>query len=422
MRIASRVFAAIGVFAFAAAMLFLAVGHDRKAVQGTLILALFGLANMYLWRVLGHGGRYELDGLVVPGAASLDEVQHNDPDSLHLPGPSIFPLVYALSAGLILIGLFTHYGLSYAGLALFVIASAGWIREAVREHRFAQAHGGHDDHLGKFDHAAIELAHRIRAFGSAHGGATANVQHLGRGAARVVLVGADGEWGDLVTGDIAAAQQACTLAGAEAPTVWPSGLGLRMRTDRSTWEQMGGGVAPATIHGPRDGYLQVGARVFLSIGAFAFAASALFMAVGRSRSSIQGSLILAMFGIANVYLYVFMRNARGGPADEAYAAASGISAEQMDPDPAMNPDDIHLPGPSIWPAVFAIAAGMILIGLITNTYISLAGVGLFVLAAAGWIAQAVGEYRLAQSGGGHGEHSVEDGAVPVDHISAAQTH
>ncbi|MDQ1709662.1 MAG: hypothetical protein QOG49_1047, partial [Frankiaceae bacterium] len=101
---------------------------------------------------------------------------------------------------------------------------------------------------------------------------------------------------------------------------------------------------------------------------------------------------------------------------------SGIAAEPMDPAPAMNPDDIHLPGPSIWPAIFSLAAGLILIGLITNPAVSLVGLGLFILAAIGWIAQAVGEYRLAQAGGHGGAHGVDDGAVPVDHVTAGQTH
>lgn len=423
MRTASRVFGAIGIFAFAAAALFAAVGRSRASVQGTIVLALFGIANAYLWRVLGHSGRHDLDGLVVPGAHPLDEVQHNDPESLHLPGPSIYPLVYAVAAGLILVGLFTHYGVSYAGLALFIAASVGWTRQAVAEHRYAQAHGSHDAGHGDrdFDHRAITLAHRIQAFRSLHGATTACVQHLGRGSARIVLVGADGEWGDLVTGDIAAAEQACRLGGVDAPQTWPADLGRRMRTDRAAWERMGG-HAPATAHGPRDGYLQVGARVFLAIGAFAFAAAALFLASGRSRAQVQGTLILAMFGIANVYLYVFMRNARGGPDDHAYAAASGIAAEPMDPAPPMDPEDIHLPGPSIWPAVFSLAAGAIMIGLITNTVVSFVGLGLFLIASVGWIVQAVGEYRLAQAGGHAGHGGADDGAVPVDHVTAGQTH
>jgi hypothetical protein len=129
-----------------------------------------------------------------------------------------------------------------------------------------------------------------------------------------------------------------------------------------------------------------------------------------------------MFGIANVYLYVFMRNARGGPDDAAYAAPSGIAAEPVDPSPPLDPSAIHLPGPSVWPAVFAIAAGSILIGLITSHVLSFIGVGLFALATVGWIAQAVGEYRLALAGGHAGHGGADDGAVPVDHVTAGQTH
>lgn len=421
MRTASRVFGSIGIFAFTAALLFAAVGHNRSAIQGTIVLGLFGVANLYLWRVLGHGGRSEVDGLVVPGAASLDEVQHNDPSSLHLPGPSIFPAVYAVAAGMIMVGLFTNYTVSIIGVVLFVVASIGWGMQAVGEHRYAQAHGGHDGAGHDYGHVAVGIGHEIAAFRAAHGGATANVQHLGRGRGRVVLVGADGQWGDLITDDIAAAQQACALGGVDAPSAWPAGLGARMLTGTESWERMGGYRAVRT-HGPRDGYTQVGARVFLGIGVFAFSAAALFALSGRNKSTIQGTLILAMFGIANLYLYVFMRNARGGLDDAQYAAASGIAAEPLDPAPAMDPDAIHLPGPSIWPAVFAVAAGCMLIGLITNTYVSLVGVGLFLTATVGWISQAVGEHRLALSGGHAGHGGTEAGPVPVDHVTARQSH
>lgn len=420
MRTASRVFGAISLFAFFAAALFLIGGRDRAAVQGTVVLALFGLANAYLWRVLGTHGRGETDGLVIPGAPSLDEVQHNDPAALHLPGPSIFPLVYSVAGGLILVGLAFNLALVAVGIGLFVVASIGWGVEAVREYRYALEHGTHGDQHHDVDHAAAAAAHRIAAFRSAHGGATASVQHLGRGAARIVLVGDDGEWGEVYVRDVAIGEQACALAGVSAGG-WAAGVGSRMRTGPELWDRMGGGVATLP-HGPRDGYLQVGARVFLSIAIFAFFAAALFLIGGRDRSAAQGTLILSMFGIANIYLYIFMRNARGGPDDRRYASASGIAAEPMEPEPAMDPDDIHLPGPSIWPAVFAVGGGLILVGLITSLVVSFVGIGLFVVASAGWAAQAVGEYRLALRGGhgGHGGHGGGhgDSAAPVDHVTA----
>jgi hypothetical protein len=386
-----------------------------------LVLMLFALANGYLWRVLGHSGGRELDGLVVPGAHPLDEVHVNDPASIHLPGPSIFPAVYAVAAGCILIGLLINHVISFIGVALFLVASIGWALQAVGEHRLALAHGTHHDPGADFDRVTVDLAHRISTFRSLHGGASASVQHLGRGAARIVLVGGDGQWGDLVTADAASAEQACALGGVESAVTWPATLGARMRSDHDSWARMGGHSAPAP-HGPRDGYTQTGARVFLSIGAFAFFAAALFAIGGHNKGAIQGTLILTMFGIANVYLYIFMRNARGGPDDATYAAASGIAAEAVDPAPPLDPNAIHLPGPSVWPAVFAIAAGSILIGLITSHVLSFIGVGLFALATVGWIAQAVGEYRLALAGGHAGHGGADDGAVPVDHVTAAQTH
>jgi hypothetical protein len=425
MRTASRVFGAISIFAFAAAALFATGARSRTSIQGALVLSLFGLANAYLWRVLGHQGRHELDGLVVPGAPSLDDVQHNDPEALHLPGPSVFPAVYAVAAGLILIGLITSIGVSVAGLGLFVVASIGWGVQAIREHAFAEAHAGHQPAAAELDHEAVALAHQIAAFRASHRGATASVQHLGRDSARIVLVGGDGAWGDLVTGNIALADQACSLAGVECSSTWPSGLAHRIHADPHLWERMGGGAHVAT-HAPRDGYLQVGARVFLSIALFAFFAASLFALGVRNRTAIQGTLILTMFGIANIYLYIFMRNARGAADDVRYATASGIAAEALDPAPPLDPEHIHLPGPSIWPAVFAVSAGLVFIGLITAPAVSGAGLVLFVVAAGGWTVQAVGEHKLALAGGHQAGHAdiepVDDGAVPVDHVSAGQTH
>jgi hypothetical protein len=421
-RTASKVFGAIGIFAVAAAVLFMiSGGTETRTMQGALVLLLFGLANGYLWRTLGQHGRAETDGLVVPGAASLDEVQHNDPASLHLPGPSIFPAIYSVAAGLILVGLLTSYAVVIAGVVLFVVASVGWGVEAVKEYRYAQEHGGHDDHHGDVDPHAATIAHRISAFRTTHGGATASLQHVGRGSGRIVLVGADGEWGEVFVKDVAHSAEACSLAGVECSESWPTGLGARMRNTPEFWERMGA-HAPAAPHGPRDGYLQVGARVFLAIAIFAFGAAALFITSGRGRaSSGQGSLILAMFGIANVYLFIFMRNARGGADDHKYAAPSGIAAEPLEPEPAMDPDDIHLPGPSVWPAVFSVAAGAVLIGLISSTLVTFIGLGLFVLAAIGWTVQAVAEYRLALAGGhaGHGGGEHGDAAPQVDHITAS---
>lgn len=61
---------------------------------------------------------------------------------------------------------------------------------------------------------------RMRAFAAAHDGATATVEYLGRNGARVILLGGDGVYGDVVLGSpdrsgAELAEQVCATAGLE---------------------------------------------------------------------------------------------------------------------------------------------------------------------------------------------------------------
>lgn len=92
------------------------------------------------------------------------------------------------------------------------------------------------------DKQAARLAHRMRAFARAHGGsAEGQVSHLGRSGARIVLVGADGAWGDLISpggeepARRAAGEAGVPLRGKTDPE--PAG---RMRTGRYEWSRMAG--------------------------------------------------------------------------------------------------------------------------------------------------------------------------------------
>ena len=46
---------------------------------------------------------------------------------------------------------------------------------------------------------------------------------------------------------------------------------------------------------------------------------------------------------------------------------------------------IHLPRPTAWPAVMAVGITMIMAGIITSPFFSLAGIVVFAIALAGWI-------------------------------------
>jgi hypothetical protein len=63
-------------------------------------------------------------------------------EELHLPGPSILPLLSAISITLIVIGTTITWLLSIVGLILFVVTTAIWIRDTRREiEQLPEEHG-----------------------------------------------------------------------------------------------------------------------------------------------------------------------------------------------------------------------------------------------------------------------------------------
>ncbi|WP_367574667.1 hypothetical protein [Streptomyces griseoaurantiacus] len=87
---------------------------------------------------------------------------------------------------------------------------------------------------------ANRLAKEIGAFAKAHGGAEGHIAHLGQRGARIVLVGADGGWGDLVAPTHAIAEQAVTRAGLTVHETFDGELAGRVRTGRYEWSRMAG--------------------------------------------------------------------------------------------------------------------------------------------------------------------------------------
>ncbi|MCA1824731.1 MAG: hypothetical protein ABR520_06460 [Mycobacteriales bacterium] len=397
MRTASRVFGAIGVFAIVAAFVYYAgQGFGRDATQAAMILTFFAIANGYLWFLLRHQARADLSAF---GASPVGgEAGHAA--EIHLPGPSIWPAGYGLAGLLVVLGLTLSRGLLIAGAVVLVVASVGWARESVHGYRGELARGHREPEM--VPHALVEAGQRVAEFRDAHRGADAMVQHLGLGWAEIVLVGADGVWGNLVVRDIGHAREACELAGVAVHEHWPQGVGARVRNDEEFWYRMAGGAHGAHVVGPRDGYTQVGAKVFASIGAFGLVAGLIFiLAQHRGGHAYQGGLLLGCFALASGYLYVALRNARGGPADFVHVGDRGVAAEPSEPEP-FDPAALHLPGPSIWPAAFGVAGLCIMLGLIVSKGLLYAGAALIVLSSVGWAIESVREYRASISG--HGAH------------------
>ena len=87
---------------------------------------------------------------------------------------------------------------------------------------------------------AAKLAKQIGAFAKAHGGAEAQVAYIGQLGARVVLVGEDGGWGDLVAPTHAIAEAAVAQAGVTVHEDFDGEFAAKVRTGPYEWSRMAG--------------------------------------------------------------------------------------------------------------------------------------------------------------------------------------
>jgi hypothetical protein len=68
-------------------------------------------------------------------------------------------------------------------------------------------------------------------------------------------------------------------------------------------------------------------------------------------------------------------------------------AEPERPSPAQGHQAIHLPPPSIWPAVVALSIALLLTGLIINQLVTIVGAIIFVIATGLWVRAARREFE-----------------------------
>ncbi|WP_035841951.1 hypothetical protein [Kitasatospora azatica] len=88
---------------------------------------------------------------------------------------------------------------------------------------------------------AKRIAKNLTAFSKQHGGsADAVVEYVGRVATRIVLVGADGSWGDQVAPSYAVGRRAAELAGLTLHDSFEGELALKVRTGPYEWKRMAG--------------------------------------------------------------------------------------------------------------------------------------------------------------------------------------
>lgn len=85
------------------------------------------------------------------------------------------------------------------------------------------------------------LTKRVRSFAASHGGsAEGQIAYLGARGYRLVLVGADGGWGDLVTARRETAEAAAERAGVALHEDFDGELAARVRTGPYEWGRMAG--------------------------------------------------------------------------------------------------------------------------------------------------------------------------------------
>ncbi|MDT0319128.1 type 1 periplasmic-binding domain-containing protein [Streptomyces millisiae] len=80
----------------------------------------------------------------------------------------------------------------------------------------------------------------VRRFAEAHGGAGGQIAYLGARGYRLVLVGADGEWGDVVAARRETLEEAARAAGVEVREALDGELAARLRTGPREWRRMAG--------------------------------------------------------------------------------------------------------------------------------------------------------------------------------------
>ncbi|MFE2939801.1 hypothetical protein ACFXKG_12190 [Streptomyces sp. NPDC059255] len=95
-------------------------------------------------------------------------------------------------------------------------------------------------HEARAARTAARLAKQIGAFAGKHGGAEGQLAYLGQAGTRIVLVGEDGTWGDLVAPTHAVASAAAERAGLTVHDSFDGEFAAKVRTGPYEWRRMAG--------------------------------------------------------------------------------------------------------------------------------------------------------------------------------------
>ena len=100
----------------------------------------------------------------------------------------------------------------------------------------------------KAERKVARLAKQISAFSKEHGGAEGQLAYVGERGARIVLVGEDGGWGDLVAPTYEIARQAVEKAGLTLHETFDGEFAAKVKTGPYEWSRMAG----IQVGGPKN--------------------------------------------------------------------------------------------------------------------------------------------------------------------------
>ncbi|MCX5383137.1 hypothetical protein [Streptomyces sp. NBC_00083] len=92
----------------------------------------------------------------------------------------------------------------------------------------------------KAERHAARLARQIGSFAKEHGGAEGQIAYIGQKGARIVLVGEDGGWGDLVAPTRAVALSAVEKSGITVHEDFDGEFAAKVKTGPYEWSRMAG--------------------------------------------------------------------------------------------------------------------------------------------------------------------------------------
>jgi uncharacterized membrane protein YfcA len=131
MKSAGRIFMALAVMAVIAGVAYALIA---KELAGAVMLSVFSVALLYIATVLEHAGPYD--------KAEIDEEAEPELGPEHMLGPSWWPLIMAIGAAAVVIGIKFTTVLMGVGAGIFLGAAVGWFVQITRQHAEHGAHAG----------------------------------------------------------------------------------------------------------------------------------------------------------------------------------------------------------------------------------------------------------------------------------------